>query len=200
MFHIGMVVRFTRQVEKSLVCVDQPGVVGIDFHEHEPWDNRLENQQKSVVVLRYFPTAIYVRLLRDDDDPVRLHLLKGSPCPLHEATGVVKDCIECRDYGDVVAVAPVKDTQAFTLDLKVRGELVAVKVYRKQFPIVCRGPSTEHVLRGSTCDPGLIFHWFFPRRLIADMRWLAVYVALSRVRSLAGLKSRGLNNKILALQ
>ena len=31
------------------------------------------------------------------------------------------------------------------------------------------------------------------------MRWLAVYVALSRVRSLAQLKSRGLNDKILAI-
>ena len=31
------------------------------------------------------------------------------------------------------------------------------------------------------------------------MRWLAVYVALSRVRSLAKLKSRGLDAKILAI-
>ena len=51
-------------------------------------------------------------------------------------------------------------------------------------PLVTVRTSTLHVLQGTTTDPGLIFHWRFPRRLQTDMRWLECYVALSRVRSL----------------
>jgi hypothetical protein len=40
----------------------------------------------------------------------------------------------------------------------------------------------------------MIFHWKFPRRLTKEMRWLAVYVALSRVRALNQLRSVGLSN------
>jgi hypothetical protein len=53
-----------------------------------------------------------------------------------------------------------------------------------------------HVLQGCTCDPGLIFHWKFPTRLSESMQWLASYVALSRVRKLANLRSIGLTTKI----
>ena len=38
-----------------------------------------------------------------------------------------------------------------------------------------------------------ILHWVFPRRLKKSMRWLAIYVALSRVRRLKNLRSIGLN-------
>ena len=40
------------------------------------------------------------------------------------------------------------------------------------------------------------FHWAFPRRLSKELRWLAVYVALSRVRRLKSLRSIGLNRDI----
>ena len=53
-----------------------------------------------------------------------------------------------------------------------------------------------HVLQGTTCDPGLIFHWSLPNCLSPAQKWLAVYVALSRVRNLDSLKSRGLGKKI----
>ena len=38
--------------------------------------------------------------------------------------------------------------------------------------------------------------WIFPRRLTEPMRWLARYVALSRVRRLKNLRSVGLNRDI----
>ena len=56
--------------------------------------------------------------------------------------------------------------------------------------------TTLHVLQGNTCDPGLIFHWRFPRRLELGQKWLAVYVALSRVRALSKLRSIGMTIKI----
>ena len=42
-------------------------------------------------------------------------------------------------------------------------------------------------------------HWKFPRRLTKDMMWLATYVAISRVRKLANLRSVGLTNKIRSI-
>ena len=56
--------------------------------------------------------------------------------------------------------------------------------------------TTLHTLQGTTADPGLIYHWAFPRRVSKMLRWLSVYVALSRPRSLKQLRSIGLNDGI----
>ena len=73
---------------------------------------------------------------------------------------------------------------------------ITVKLKRTQVPVVCLKASTLHVLQGTTCDPGLIFHWTLPNRLTTEQKWLAVYVALSRVRNLKSLRSIGLDNKV----
>ena len=73
------------------------------------------------------------------------------------------------------------------------------KVIRTQIPITTVKASTLHVLQGTTTDPGLIFHWVFPRNLRRDVRWLAIYVALSRVRRLKNLRSIGLSRDIRAI-
>ena len=73
------------------------------------------------------------------------------------------------------------------------------KVLRTQIPITTVKASTLHVLQGTTTDPGLIFHWCFPRLLRRDLRWLATYVALSRVRRLKNLRSVGLSKDIRAI-
>ena len=51
-------------------------------------------------------------------------------------------------------------------------------------------------LQGATCDPGLIAHFVMPRRADDDIKWLIVYVLLSRVRSLSRLRSVGMTPKI----
>ena len=51
-------------------------------------------------------------------------------------------------------------------------------------------------LQGATCDPGLIAHFIMPKRADDDIKWLIVYVMLSRVRSLSCLRSIGLTAKI----
>ena len=56
--------------------------------------------------------------------------------------------------------------------------------------------STIHTLQGVTTDPGLIFHWKFPRFFSEELRWLATYVALSRPPSLAQLISVGLPDEL----
>ena len=53
-----------------------------------------------------------------------------------------------------------------------------------------------YALQGATCDPGLIAHFIMPKRADDDIKWLIVYVMLSRVRSLSRLRSIGLSPKI----
>ena len=73
---------------------------------------------------------------------------------------------------------------------------IAERASWRALPVVCVKASTLHVLQGTTTDPELIFHWVLPRRLTEPLRWLAIYVALSRVRGLKNLRSVGLNKDI----
>ena len=51
--------------------------------------------------------------------------------------------------------------------------------------------SALHTLQGATAQPGLIFHWRFPRFFSEELRWLATYVVLSRPPSFQQLISIG---------
>ena len=51
-------------------------------------------------------------------------------------------------------------------------------------------------MQGTTADPGMVAYWFFPQRCSPTVKWLIVYVMLSRPRSLATLKSVGLTSKV----
>ena len=54
-------------------------------------------------------------------------------------------------------------------------------------------------MQGTTADPGMFAYWFFPQRCSPTVKWLIVYVILSRVRSLATLTSVGLTDKVRAI-
>ena len=153
----------------------------------------------SFVVLRQFPEAIYVEL---QDVPKRF--MPEEPCREH-APNVCDVCPQCLRLRNMFLVRPFTNQQAWSLKLAVPNPLgggteeISVKVKRTQIPLVTVKASTLHVLQGTTTEPGLIFHWQFPRRLQGDMRWLAAYVALSRVRSLSCLRSVGLDSKVRSL-
>ena len=51
-------------------------------------------------------------------------------------------------------------------------------------------------MQGTTADPGLYAYWTFPNRCSEAVRWLIVYVMLSRPRALDKLKSINLSKKI----
>ena len=68
-----------------------------------------------------------------------------------------------------------------------------LKVQRRQVALTISTASTLHTLQGTTAEPGLIFHWNLPHRLTKELKWLAVFVALSRPPSLAHLRSVGLS-------
>ena len=147
----------------------------------------------SFVVLRYQPRSVYWKLTDCD-----IQFLPPRPCRLHTLTGADKACTACNFLPGVLAVKPCTNQQAWSVNITciTDGNGRDVRVRRTQLPLVCLKASTLHVLQGTTTDPGLIFHWHFPRKLRRDMRWLAIYVALSRVRRLKSLRSIGLNNDI----
>ena len=62
---------------------------------------------------------------------------------------------------------------------------------RRQLPLTIKTASTLHTLQGATAQPGLIFHWRFPRFFSEELRWLATYVVLSRPPSFQQLISIG---------
>ncbi len=51
-------------------------------------------------------------------------------------------------------------------------------------------------MQGTTADRGLYAYWMFPKQCSEAVRWLIVYVMLSRPRSLDTLKSINLTKKI----
>ena len=74
---------------------------------------------------------------------------------------------------------------------------VSLQVQRTQLPLMPEASFPVYSLQGATCDPGLIAHFVMPGRADDDIKWLIIYVMLSRVRSLSNLRSVGLTTKIL---
>ena len=74
-----------------------------------------------------------------------------------------------------------------------------ISVKRTQLPLMPEPACPLYSLQGATCDPGLIAHFAMPKRADHDIKWLIVYVLLSRVRSLARLRCVGLNNQVKAI-
>ena len=70
---------------------------------------------------------------------------------------------------------------------------------RTQLPLMPEAACPLYSLQGATCDPGLIAHFTMPKRADADIRWLIVYVLLSRVRSLSRLRCVGLSTKVRSI-
>ena len=89
-------------------------------------------------------------------------------------------------------IEPVTRTCTFTDP--VTG--ATLKVSCTQLPLMPEPACALYSLQGATCDPGLIAHFVMPRRADDDVKWLCVYVILSRVRSLSRLRSVGLTSKI----
>ena len=55
------------------------------------------------------------------------------------------------------------------------------QVQRTQLPLMPEAACPLYSLQGATCDPGLIVHFIMPKRADDDIKWLIVYVMLSRV-------------------
>ena len=145
------------------------------------------------MVLRHQPLCVCVKL--DDCDT---ELLPPKLCNEHAMVGVDRTCSACSFYPGVLTVKPFTMKRPWNTEITMPNEDKGrqAKVIKRRFPIACVKSSKLHVPQGGMADPGLIFHWVFPRLLKRPMRWLAVCAALSRVRRLKRLHSIGLNKDI----
>ena len=70
--------------------------------------------------------------------------------------------------------------------------ILKVRARREQVPLTIITASTLYTLQGTTAEPGLMYYCPTPRRLSRVMKWVACYMALSRVRSFSSLRFVGL--------
>lgn len=137
--------------------------------------------------LTELPTALYVKL-----DGCEHEFLPPIPCQEHRLVGYASQCQSCRLLAGWILIEPI--TRQWTFVDPDSNQSLSVK--RSQLPIMPAEACPLYSLQGATCDPGLIAHFVMPRRADDDIKWLIVYVMLSRVRSLSSLKSTHLNDKI----
>jgi len=129
-------------------------------------------------------------------DPGNPAATPGDPHPCRP--GSRGFCTACySDVRGVIAVEPVTRTWRWDGGAPKRpGEANrTMAVQRRQIPLLPERQGTLHSVQGRTTEPGLIAHWSFPKKLGKESLWLATYVLLSRVRSLAALISHGLPNR-----
>ena len=192
--HLGMVIRLTNTVEAPEAVTDSTGeVVGIDLDPDEPSAATEHTSAiEGIRILQRLPT-ITVKL-----HGVRTEFLPPRPCTLHATTSACRDCKSCDFRAGCIAVEPQLSRRSFPVEVQDPGSdtWYTIQVQRRQLPTTIKAASTINTLQGVTTDPGLIFHWKFPRFFSEELRWLATYVALSRPPSLAQLISVGLPDEL----
>ena len=174
--HLKLQVRITVSDERlaAQAPVDTTGKVqNIELHpiDRARW---LQRTSEAIFVLHHAPTV----LVQIDDNDTDAGLGVGI---------VAVEAVTCRP---------------FTIELELedprfsRARLLKVKASREQVPLTIATASTLYTLQGATTTPGLIYHFRTPRRISGVMKWIATYMALSRVQSLAQLRSIGLTTAI----
>ena len=177
--HLKMQVRITVSDERlaAQAPVDTTGMVqNIELHptDRTRW---LQQTSEAIFVLHHAPTV----LVQIDDENTDFGLGAGI---------VAVEAVTCRP---------------FTIELELedlrcsRARLLKVKAVREQVPLTVATASTLYTLQGTTATPGMIYHFRTPRRISAVMKWIATYMALSRVQSLKQLRSIGLTTSIREL-
>ena len=93
----------------------------------------------------------------------------------------------------VFAVRPKQATFKYIDTTQFHGH---INVARLQFPLMPATVMALYSLQGTTAEPGLVAHWEMPARASKELKWLIVYVMLSRPRSLSSLRSLGMDLRI----
>ena len=143
--------------------------------------------------MRKLPLAVIVKL-----DNVTTEYLPPRPCHEHSFAGPQRDCPRCDFRKGCFAVYPQLSRGTFKVEVPDPGSdrVYELRVQRRQVPMTIKTASTLHTLQGVTAEPGLIFHWRFPRFFSEELRWLATYVALSRPPSFKQLISIGIPDSL----
>ena len=190
LLHIGMRVRITTQVMPPWAVQDATGTVReieASAQDKTRMSQSGDSYPAAEMQLKELPLGVYVELDKCDRE-----FLPPLACQQHQVAGFCKECPHCRAFVGWVLVEPI--TRAWTYTDPNTG--TNLDVSRTQLPLMPYHACPLYSLQGATCDPGLIAHFTMPRRADDDIKWLIVYVLLSRVRSLSNLRSIGLTKKI----
>jgi hypothetical protein len=194
LWHQGMRMRFTTTLQQPFAVQDvECTVVGFDPDDKD-YDAKVAVDAQHCQgehVCGFMPKAIYVKI--DDCD---CHFLPPAPCSAHRLTGHDTSCLNCTSavQPGIFAVKPLSRKFKYFYDHQEKSKYITVQ--RKQFPLLPALAMPLYSMQGTTADPGMVAYWFFPQRCSQTVKWLIVYVMLSRPRSLATLKSVGLTDKI----
>ena len=190
LLHVQMRVRLATQVLPPWAVQDATGtVMEIELGARDK--GRLHSSgdahSPADMVLSELPVAVYVKL-----DKCNREFLPPAVCAKHTVAGVNSKCTSCRTFEGWILIEPL--TKLWTFRDPLTDATLSVK--RSQLPLMPEAACALYSLQGATCDPGLVAHFVMPRRADNDIKWLIVYVLLSRVRSLSCLRSFGINAKI----
>ena len=190
----GMRMKFSTTLQQPFAVQDvECTVVGFEPDEKDHDAKAAIDAQhcQGEHVCEFMPKAIYVKI--DDCDH---HFLPPAPCFVHRLTGHDASCLNCTSavQPGIFAVKPL--TRTFKYYHDPENKSIYVNVKRKQFPLTPARAMPLYSMQGTTADPGMVAYWFFPQRCSATVKWLIVYVMLSRPRSLATLTSVGLTEKV----
>ena len=190
LLHTNMRVRLTTQILPPWAVQDATGtIMEMDLSANDR--RRLASNGASHVAaemcLSELPLGVYIKL-----DKCTHEFLPPIMCQKHARSGFCKECAACRDFEGWTLVEPVTRTWTFTDP--VTG--ASLNVSRTQLPLMPEAACALYSLQGATCDPGMIAHFVMPKRADDDIKWLIIYVILSRVRGLSRLRSVGLTPKI----
>ena len=128
-----MEMRLTQTTESGVILNDATGTVeGMDFDENEPACHKeaAERNHLPVVVLKYLPVAMYLRLDQVESvESSNVQMIAPKPCPQHEVSGVNGNCSDRHSCRNFVAVTPFTNVRTWTLEvmtvllpkLKLRG-------------------------------------------------------------------------------
>ena len=190
MLHPQMRVRLTTQVLPPWAVQDTTGTVmeiDLSARDRQRIKSSGDSHLAAEMVLEELPHGVYVKL-----DKCNREFLPALKCQKHAISGFCKECPACRSFEGWVLVQPLCRQWTFTDPLTG----FSFQVQRTQLPLMPEAACPLYALQGATCDPGLIAHFIMPKRADDDIKWLIVYVMLSRVRSLSRLRSIGLSPKI----
>jgi hypothetical protein len=197
LWHHGMRMKFSTTLQQPFAVQDvECTVVGFepDDKDHHTMAAMDAQHCQGEHVCKFMPKAIYVKI-----DECNYHFLPPAPCSVHRSTGHDASCVNCTSAvkPGIFAVRPLTRTFRYYHDPK--NDTQYVKIQRTQFPLTPALAMPLYSMQGTTADPGMVAYWFFPQRCSPTVKWLIVYVMLSRPRSLATLTSVGLTDKVRAI-
>jgi hypothetical protein len=194
MFHVGMRGRLTSSVLPPWAVQDSTGeIMEIEFSNEDVRAFRQEQGNAgddehlaAEYCLEAFPKGIYFKL-----DDCSVEFLPPRICEMHRAAGYSEGCHQCKRFPGWIHIQPI--TKKWYHKDEVLNATLAVD--RTQLPLVPERACSLYTLQGATTDPGLFAHLDMPKRADGDMKWLIIYVMLSRVRSLEGLRTTGMSSE-----